>query len=58
VPDPAVGGAGADATLGAALGVVGSSTSELFSKRAHAGENVETAASVASRNRVLFMVRC
>ena len=54
-PDPAD-GAGADGVLGVVPGVVGSRTSELLSKRAHAVENVGTAASIASRNKALFMV--
>jgi hypothetical protein len=60
-PEPGGGaGAGVEGTLGtlAAPGAVGSRISELLSKRAHAVENVEAAASVARKTRVLFMVIC
>ena len=53
-------GAGVDGTLGTlgTPGAVGSRTSELLSKRAHAVENVEAAASIAKNNRGLFIVIC
>jgi hypothetical protein len=60
-PDPEGGaGAGAAGALGAdgADGAVGDRIVVLLSTRAHAVASVETAASVASNDSVLFMIPC